>query len=393
MSISILRVGVIGSGGRGHIAGHAHKPEQGSAVVAVCDKNEQQFELDRQKFGNDIFCTTSYHELLQQNLDAVFVTVPDFLHEEIAVAALRACPAVYLEKPMAITTEGTDRILEASRETGSRLYLGHNMRHLPMVVRMKSLIDEGAIGEVKAVWCRHFVGNGGDYYFKDWHAERKNTTSMLLQKGSHDIDVMHWLAGSYSTLVTAMGGLTLYDKIENRQEFPPVKQGVDANRWPPLAQTQMAPHIDIEDISMVLMQLANGAFASYQECHYTPDYWRNYTVIGTQGRIENFGVAEPGACVKLWNKRSLGYNGAANHTYEIPLMSGDDHGGADSEIIAEFLRYAREGGKTKTSPLAARFSVATGVAAAHSLRNGSIPVAVAPLAPALQEYFGGQESR
>lgn len=56
---------------------------------------------------------------------------------------------------------------------------------------MKELIDAGAIGEVKTIWCRHFVGNGGDYYFKDWHAERKNTTSLLLQKGAHDIDVIH----------------------------------------------------------------------------------------------------------------------------------------------------------------------------------------------------------
>ena len=37
------------------------------------------------------------------------------------------------------------------------------------------------------------------------------------------------------------------------------------------------------------MRLDNGVLASYQQCHFTPDYWRNYTVIGTEGRLENFG--------------------------------------------------------------------------------------------------------
>jgi predicted dehydrogenase len=81
------------------------------------------------------------------------VTTPDFLHEEQAVAALEAGKAVYLEKPMAITIPGCDRILETAYRTKTRLYLGHNMRHMAFVLKMKELIDEGAIGEVKAAWC------------------------------------------------------------------------------------------------------------------------------------------------------------------------------------------------------------------------------------------------
>ena len=81
---------------------------------------------------------------------------------------------------------------------------------------MRELIQDGAIGEVKAIWCRHFVGHGGDFYFKDWHADRRRTTGLLLQKGAHDIDVMHWLAGGYTTRVNAMGALTLYGGIEDR---------------------------------------------------------------------------------------------------------------------------------------------------------------------------------
>ena len=56
-----------------------------------------------------------------------------------------------------------DRILAVAAEVapqGVRLYVGHNLRHYSMIQKMKALIDDGAVGEVKAVWCRHFVGLG-----------------------------------------------------------------------------------------------------------------------------------------------------------------------------------------------------------------------------------------
>ena len=45
---------------------------------------------------------------------------------------------------------------------------------------------------------------------------------------------------------------------------------------------------------MMLMRMESGVLASYEQCHFAPDYWRNYTVIGTEGRIENFGDGEGG---------------------------------------------------------------------------------------------------
>src|SRR4029079_13450357 len=111
------------------------------------------------------------------------------------------------------------------RRTGTRLYVGHNMRHFAMVRTMKELIDRGAVGEPTAVWCRHFVGHGGDFYFKDWHAQRRHVTSLLLQKGSHDLDVIHWLAGSVSRRVQGIGALTVYGRVHDRHE------GTKASDW------------------------------------------------------------------------------------------------------------------------------------------------------------------
>jgi len=305
------------------------------------------------------------------------------------VAALEAGKAVYLEKPMAITIDGCDRILRTARDHRAKLYVGHNMRHFPVVLQMKELIDGGPIGQVKVAWCRHFVSYGGDAYFKDWHADRSKTTGLLLQKGAHDIDVLHWLCGGYAESVVAMGGLTLYGQITDRHA---TSERGDASfvegNWPPLTQRGLNPVVDVEDVSMVLMRLDNGVLASYQQCHYTPDAWRNYVVIGTEGRIENFGdgISED-SCVRLWNKRADGYRAEGDEVFRLAHREGG-HGGGDVSIVAEFLGYVRGGGPTRTSPIAARYSVAAGHMATESLRKGSVPVSVPRLDGELLEYFG-----
>lgn len=382
-----LQIGVIGVGGRGGLARHAHRPGEGSRIVACCDVSELMLEKGREWYGNDIFTTSDVKTLLAQDVDAVFICTPDWLHEEQAVAALEAGKAVYLEKPMAITTTGCDRILATAARLNGRLYLGHNMRHMTFVQKMKELIDGGAIGEVKTAWCRHFVGHGGDFYFKDWHADRRNTTGMLLQKAAHDIDVLHWLCGGYTERVNAMGGLTVYGDIESKQtDTVDRRHSASVDNWPPLSQTDLYPTIDIEDVSMMQMELDNGVFAAYQQCHFTPDYWRNYTIIGTEGRMENLGDTQPNAVVKLWNRRVNDYNPDADETFAVGATSSD-HGGADGRIVAEFVRYAGEGGAVKTSPLAARYSVAAGCGATESLRNGGIPVAVEQVEESVASYF------
>jgi predicted dehydrogenase len=305
------------------------------------------------------------------------------------VAALEAGKAVYLEKPMAITIAGCDRILKTAYKNKVKLYLGHNMRHMFFVLKMKQLIDKGEIGQVKAAWCRHFVGYGGDFYFKDWHADRTKSTGLLLQKAAHDIDVLHWLCGGYTTRVSAMGGLTVYGQIKNREKESRFgKRDWSTANWPPLSLEGLNPVVDVEDISMMNMQLDNGVFASYQQCHFCPDYWRNYTFIGTEGRIENFGDGQEDSFIRLWNKRTT-YNASGDAMFFTPPTEGS-HGGADPLIVREFIRFVREGGKTNTSPIAARNSVAAGYMATMSLRQGGQPMDVPPLDPALIRHFDKQ---
>lgn len=372
-----MRFGVIGWGLRAPIAKIAHQPDKGHQLVALADPSEEAQANFIEFVGNDVFTTRDYRDLLDKDLDAIFVLSPDWLHEEQATAILEAKIPIFLEKPMAITVEGCDRVLEAAHRTQTKLYVGHNMRHFGVVKKMKEWIDKGMIGEVKTAWCRHFVSYGGEAYFRDWHADRSKSNGLLLQKGSHDIDVLHWLTNGYARRVTAQGSLMVYGDIQDRQQPGEAVKVAFEGTWPPAALTKVYPIVDVEDVSMMLMEMDNGVLASYQQCHFAPDAWRNYTVIGTEGRLENFGDQPGNSTLRLWDHSRYKYEPNGDLEYRVPETKGT-HGGSDEAMFKEFLRYLQKGGQTNTSPIAARMSVAAGVAGTESVRNGGIPIQVTP---------------
>ncbi len=245
---------------------------------------------------------------------------------------------------------------------------------------MRRVIDEGHIGQVQAVWVRHFVGHGGDYYFHDWHADRFRSGSLLLQKGVHDIDIVHYLGGAPTVQAQGIGELKVYGDVTDRQDNSgrQLTDWYSFENWPPREATGLNQVIDVEDLSMMHMRLSNGVLASYQQCHFTPDYWRNYTVIGDAGRLENFGDAG-GGTIRVWNRR---------HDYapepDLSFTIEDEatgHGTADRHTMDEFLRAVEGGIDVRGNPYAARNAVAAALAGAQSIRSGSEPVAVAVRLP------------
>ncbi|MBK7819863.1 MAG: Gfo/Idh/MocA family oxidoreductase [Tessaracoccus sp.] len=387
MDRELLKVGVVGVGARSGIARIFEHAQNGGVITAAYEPHPDAEQRIIDRLGRaDIVAAGSLRELAESGVDVALVTTPDDTHAAVACELLEAGVPVYLEKPLAIHLDDATRVLTTAYETGTKLYVGHNMRHMGVVRGMRDLIRQGLIGEVKAIWCRHFVGNGGDYYFKDWHADRQHVNGLLLQKAAHDLDVMHWLADSHTVRVTAMGALSLYGRVTDRRDRTGelMTDWFSYDNWPPLSQTGLNPVVDVEDLSMMLMQLESGVLASYEQCHYTPDYWRNYTVIGTEGRIENFGDGE-GGVIKLWNRRR-DYDAQGDAQFPIAGDAGG-HGDADVLTVGEFVRFVREGAPTDTSPLGAWHAVAAAVQATDSLRSGSAPRDIPTLPEDLVAYF------
>lgn len=129
-------------------------------------------------------------------IEAVFVAVPNHLHAEVALAALRAGKHVLLEKPMALTIEECDALVAAARASGRVLTIGHELRLSTQFGRIGALIQEGAIGRPEAVQITLFrfpyrSGSGG------WRYDRARVGSWLLEEAVHHADLsLWWLRGS-----------------------------------------------------------------------------------------------------------------------------------------------------------------------------------------------------
>src|SRR5262249_26514594 len=159
----LIGVGVVGAGFRSGLATAAELPGT-SRVVAVADVDTAAARRAVRERHPAADVHADHRTLLDRtDVDAVLLITPDHTHAARACEALQAGKAVFVEKPLAITVADCDRVLRTARETGSRLYVGHNMRHMPVVRAMREIVERGDIGAVQSVWVRHFVGHGGDF--------------------------------------------------------------------------------------------------------------------------------------------------------------------------------------------------------------------------------------
>ena len=184
-----------------------------------------------------------------------------------------------------------------------------------------------------------------------------------------------------------MGNLSVYDKLPRRPKGEErVKDGIAAHwknsHWPPLEQKDMYPTVEVEDLNMINMRLENGVLASYEQCHYTPDACRNYTVIGTKGRLENYGDYSPKSDIQVWTRRVDAFRLEGDITCRVDASDGT-HGGADPLIIQSFIDALRGRYDVWSTPQAARYSIAAGCCGADSIRNGGMVENV----PALPDYL------
>jgi len=381
-----MRLAMIGTGGRGSMYKHWMADPRVEVVagadVSAAAREAFAAELPEAEAADD------YRRLLdRKDVDAVAVCTPDWLHHEHAVAALDAGKHLFCEKPLAITVEDCDDILRAAKRAGTRMMVGFNMRYAYFCVKMKELVDAGAIGEIKTAWTRHFVGWGGRFYYHDWHANRRNTTGLLLQKATHDLDVMHWICGTHTVRTAAFGKLAFYggDKPDDlrcpdcdiRQQCPE-----EAAKWHGHDDLcAFRKEVDVEDVSVMIMQYANGIQAAYQQCHFSPHYERNYTFIGTEGRIES---DSPHGKVYLWRRTPGEMQVEPTEVHDASAQVGG-HGGADPLIAKSFVDMVVDGTAPRAPAVAGRWSVAAGVCATQSLRSGGTAIDVPPLPDDLKD--------
>lgn len=191
-----VRVGVIGAGKIGHIHAQGYRQLPSVRIAAVADVDERAGRAFAQEFGANYY--RDYRRLLEADVDAVSIGVPDRLHYPVAIAAAEAGKHVLLEKPMCASLAEADRIIAAYRERGLKLMLAFRHRYHAEIQMAKRIIDAGRLGcPVTALDALSGGGPAGSGAWTPWYWDKNLAVGgILTSAGIHGIDRMRWLIGS-----------------------------------------------------------------------------------------------------------------------------------------------------------------------------------------------------
>ena len=200
-SAAKVRLAIIGAGGisHAHATGVLNHPDL-VECVALCDVSEDNLRARNEQLGGGCKLYRDWKTMLSEmgdGIDAVDICLPHHLHAAAITDAARAGKDVLCEKPLCMTLEEADRLVEIVHETGILYQSAHNQLFMPCVVEAKQRIVAGEIGEVR--WLRSqdcFLAPKHSFEGK-WRANLKTQGGgELIDTGYHPTYRMIYLAGS-----------------------------------------------------------------------------------------------------------------------------------------------------------------------------------------------------
>lgn len=281
------------------------------------------------------------------DVDVVYVTAPNMMHEEVAVAAAAAGKAVFCEKPVGGTPDQTVRVEAAARRAGVVTGVGYNYRWAPLVQHAKHLIDSGALGEITNYRGRFFSMYGADpmgllsWRFLVDEAGYGVSSDIL----SHAVDLATMLVGPVASV---FGTMETFIK-----ERPlPRAGGTHYDRGRPGDPTGTVTN---EDYAAAMVVFANGARGTFESSRAIigPESQMAFDVYGTKGalrwnletmnELEVFLVDETGCAPRGYTKVYAG----DRYPYHGHFVPGDANaiGYEDLKVIEnyEFLSAVARG--------------------------------------------------
>lgn len=241
----------------------------GASLVAVCDKVIDKAMLIAKKY--DIPAYSNMHEMMKiEKVDVVVVLTESGLHAKHTIELAPYGAHVVVEKPMALTLNDADQMIEACDKHGVKLFvIKQNRFNVPVVVLRKAL-EQGRFGKlimgtVRVRWCRTQA-----YYDQDpWRGTWAYDGGVLTNQASHHVDLLEWMMGDVESV------------------FAKSKQAL--------------ANIEAEDTAIVILKFCNGALGIIEATTAIrpKDLEGSISVLGEKGSVEigGFAVNE----MKTWN--------------------------------------------------------------------------------------------
>lgn len=393
----MIKVGIVGTGDRGtsFVKVIQEKiPEM--KVEAIVDTNPVRMEAVI-KHHNYPPCQKFYSvdDLLDAKIvDIVFVTTPDWTHADILCRCLEKGYHVFCDKPLAISHQQIQQILEAAQKNKKMQFMGFNMRYKPSFIKMKEIISKDReIGNILSGWS--YSGYEGSGYFRRWHKFREKSGGLIVHKGCHILDIINWMVDSYPVEVYATGGQKVFG---GEKKWPGCHECEETETCPyarKLSEDQMkllediyikAASIDgytrnycvfapasVPDHYLVQIEYASGVRVIFEEIFYgTGLFYMGFA--GDKGEIVT-GSFIPDSIVvrkKFGEQKELRYQ-AKSETKEF-------HGGADVTMMKDLVNSIQTGKQVLPGFKEGARSAIIGIAAMVSIDQHR-PVKIEELLP------------
>jgi 1,5-anhydro-D-fructose reductase (1,5-anhydro-D-mannitol-forming) len=202
----MLKIGVIGFGFMGRVHTACWQRLADAEVVAICDANPHVKEDAQRTLGNikgvlrpiDFDRLATYHDiddlLRHPDLDAVSIALPTHLHASAVVRAIQAGKHVLCEKPMALTLDQCDRMVEAAEGSDKVLQIGHCVRFWPEYAKAAEIVRGGEYGRVVAASLRR-LSAAPTWAVDGWLTDESRSGGIALDLHVHDTDYLLYLLG------------------------------------------------------------------------------------------------------------------------------------------------------------------------------------------------------
>jgi len=230
----MIRVGIAGYGKVGQIRAEILSKRDDAAIVGIYDIIKPK-EIDDEVFYH------SFNDLLNADLDAIFICAFNTILAEYTAKALNKGIHVFCEKPPAMKTEDLGAVFKALESSKKVLKYGFNHRYHYSVMEAKKIVNSGEMG--KLLWMRGVYGKAGSIdYDKNWRNFKKYSGGgILIDQGIHMLDLMRYFSGD---------------------KFNKINSYITTSYW----------NIKVEDNAFILMQSENGIIASM---HSSATQWKH----------------------------------------------------------------------------------------------------------------------
>ena len=337
MGLDKVRFGLVGCGRVAPRHVQSLQEIEGAELVAVTDVVSARAERIAKEFGYTL--ESDFAGLLDRtDIDVIIICTPSGLHAQMGIQAAHAGKHVLVEKPIALTLDDADALIEACTTEGVELSVVLQNRYNPRMLDLRCAVDEGRLGKLRlgAATVRWYRPQ--EYYDDGWHGTYAMDGGVLLNQAIHHIDALQWFFGEVESVFAYTATL--------------------------------AHQIETDDVGIGVVRFKNGALATIEgsTITYPQNLEGSLTIFGEKGSVKVGGPALNR--IAFWKVA-----GELEHEREMLTRQEVDpptvYGYSHKQVIAEMAAAVRAGRVPDVTGKTARASLALVLALYDSALSGT----------------------